>query len=306
MKNRINFYINNILCGETREIHRIGSGRFDGVLNFTPHFGWHSVDENYSVYRFQLGLLDEYIIIFTVGGSGNIYIKDQKYIAEPDTICIIPPGLTHGYTTGSKWEFFWIHIKKGPSTDILDYIVKTRGFFYPTDQVDTLTEKIDTLLESDKTGIEAELFDSNIIAGLLHDMLQQVVGFDIEQETSEKIKIIVDYIDHHYPEKITIDDLSKLINKSPGHTIRIFKSYTGYTPIEYLKKIRIMKACQLLDSTDYPVKRVASETGYNSVSHFITDFKALNSFTPQEYREKITKPQKLEIRNKFFLQHQTM
>ncbi len=286
--------INNIPCGETRELHRITSSRFDGILSVAPHFGWHLVDENYRISR-PVGLTSEYLIMLTVDGTGDIEIDNVKYTAGKKTVCIIPPAIGHSYTTGSKWEFFWLHIRKGPGTDILDFIIKERGHVYHTANIDQLTARIDMLLDSQKFGIEAEIYDSRLASRFLHDLLDQAVkNGTMGLDNNDIIKAMLNYIDNHYMEKVTVEDFSKLIYKSVGHTIRIFKYYTGYTPIEYVKKYRIMKACQLLDTTDYSVKRISIETGYKSVSHFISDFRALKSFTPHEYREKISNVQNLK------------
>ena len=286
-------YINDTYCGETKEIRRISSGTLDGILNVATHFGWHCVNENYGLHRPE-GLQDEYLVILSIGGCGDIVINNNSYKADKNKICIFPPSIQHSYSTkGAVWEFFWINIKKSKNTNILDFISQKRGYVFPATNIRQLTDKIDILLESQNFGIEAEINDSRIIGWLLHDLLEQAVkDVSMGPDNGDIIKEILSYIEAHYMEKITIDDLSRLICKSAGHTIRIFKYYTGHTPIEYIKKYRIMKACQLLDLTSYPIKRVAIETGYKSVSHFIADFKALKSQTPQEYRDKNAKLQK--------------
>jgi len=286
---------NNIPCGETRELRRISSGRFDNVLCITPHFGWHHSNENYGIYR-SSGLTNDYIIFLTVDGFGDIEINKTKYTAGANSVCIIPPLTPHRYATaGSSWEFFWMHIKKGPGTDILDYILNERGYIYNTTNIEQLPARIDMLLDSQKFGIEAEIYDSRMVSRLLHDMLDQVVrNGNMALDNNDVIKAMLNYIDNHYMEKISVEDLSRLIYKSVGHTIRIFKYYTGYTPIEYIKKYRIMKACQLLDTTDYSIKRISLETGYKSVSHFIADFRSMKTLTPHEYREKISNAQNLK------------
>ncbi|MDD4773004.1 MAG: AraC family transcriptional regulator [Eubacteriales bacterium] len=284
--NKTSLMINNIPCGETREIRRIIADRFDGILNITPHFGWHCVDKNYRITRTD-GMPGEYLIMLTVKGAGAIVIENVKYTAKAHSVCIIPPDIPHVYTTGSQWEFFWIHVRKGPSTDMLDFITEENGYVYRAVNINQLTVKIDMLLDSQKFGIQSGINDSGIISRLFHDMLEQALQYEhMGPENNDMINQMLQYIDTHYMEKMTMEDLSRLIYKSAGHTIRVFKQYTGYTPFAYIKTYRIMKACQLLDITDYSVKRISKETGYGSVSHFISDFKVAKSVTPQEYREK--------------------
>ncbi len=276
----------NCTVGETAEAHRIVSESFSGILNISPHFGWHRVNSGYIISR-ATGLSDEYLVFITADGTGDVTIAGKRYAAVKNTVCLLPPRVSHSYTTGSDWEFYWMHLTSGSCPVFFEYLIKEKGHFFSVSSINPLKDRIESMLESHEFGIEAEIKDSAAISGLLHDMIEMSVQDSrIKLDNNDIIKEILTYIEGHYMEKITVSELSKLIYMSEGHTIRLFKYYTGYTPYAYLKSYRIMQATRLLDTTAYSIGQIAEKTGYHSVSHFISDFKSLKSIPPHEYRMK--------------------
>ena len=80
------------------------------------------------------------------------------------------------------------------------------------------------------------------------------------------------------------NDVYKLAGFSPPVVIEHFKKYTGKTVVEYLKSIKMNKACELLKNTDTPIIEISSILGYASLSHFNRVFKEYLGITPAAYR----------------------
>lgn len=100
---------------------------------------------------------------------------------------------------------------------------------------------------------------------------------------STEIKII-DFINSHYSEKITLDSISKSCNISVSHLTRLFKASTGYTIVEYTNNLRIKKAAELIKSTDLSISEIALKTGFSSFSYFGKLFSEYYGVTPHKYR----------------------
>lgn len=81
------------------------------------------------------------------------------------------------------------------------------------------------------------------------------------------------------------NDVYQLAGFSPPVVIEHFKKYTGKTVIEYLKSIKMNKACELLKNTDTPIIEVSNILGYASLSHFNRAFKECLGITPAAYRK---------------------
>lgn len=95
----------------------------------------------------------------------------------------------------------------------------------------------------------------------------------------------VRYIKSHYDEKITISQLAELESYNTSYFIEWFHKKTGFTPAEYLRCIRINKAKELLQNSDFNLLDVALNIGYNSHSAFTRAFKEKEGVSPEKYRQ---------------------
>ena len=96
---------------------------------------------------------------------------------------------------------------------------------------------------------------------------------------------ILAYVDTHYSENITMNDLSRVTGLSPDYMTRKFKSALHMTPSEYVRKFRIARAMELLCTTDLSVAAVAARTGFSDVSLFSRVFKQAVGLPPASYRK---------------------
>lgn len=76
------------------------------------------------------------------------------------------------------------------------------------------------------------------------------------------------------------------------------KSYSGFSPVNYLITIRISEAIKLLKQNDLSVTDIALDTGFYSSQHFATTFKKLTGYTPSEFRKKIFQMNKISNNRK--------
>ncbi len=101
-----------------------------------------------------------------------------------------------------------------------------------------------------------------------------------------RVQAAVDFLKANFQRKIALDEIAALVNISVEQFGRIFKSETGITPIDYLIRLRIERASQLLKSSSLSVKEVMASVGYNSKSHFAKHFKRRFGISPSEYKNR--------------------
>lgn len=106
-----------------------------------------------------------------------------------------------------------------------------------------------------------------------------------ETENIEKVKNVIAYIDEHISEKITLRELANCANMSEKYFCSFFSRQTGTTPIEYVNRLRIEKACELLKTHKMSVTDAAFETGFESLSYFIRRFKKQMGISPSQYKK---------------------
>ncbi|MDO4333896.1 MAG: AraC family transcriptional regulator [Eubacteriales bacterium] len=95
---------------------------------------------------------------------------------------------------------------------------------------------------------------------------------------------IMDWLEQHYQEKVTLEWISDSFHMSPKYFSRYFKKHFQTTFSEYLNHIRIENACILLLSTDRAVADIALFCGFENTSYFIRKFRELTGKTPLSYR----------------------
>ncbi len=118
---------------------------------------------------------------------------------------------------------------------------------------------------------------------------QNVCAKRISSRATEKIRNVILYLETHYAEEITLNQLSERFHLSVPYLCSTFKAFTGSSPVDFLIKHRILMAKSMLDSTDKPVVEVSEECGFGSLSNFNHLFKSLTGFSPTEYRNKLRK-----------------
>ncbi|MFU0828336.1 MAG: Bifunctional transcriptional activator/DNA repair enzyme AdaA [Lachnoclostridium sp.] len=95
---------------------------------------------------------------------------------------------------------------------------------------------------------------------------------------------LLDYLDQHYNEEITVDDMAKMCNVSYSYFSRFFKKVMKQTFVDYLNYIRITEAKKLLLTTKMNVTEVALNVGYSNTSYFIRQFKRYNKLSPKQFQ----------------------
>jgi len=98
----------------------------------------------------------------------------------------------------------------------------------------------------------------------------------------EKAKV---YINEKFNKAISLDDVSREVDISPYYFSKIFKEETGVNFIDYITKIRIDKAKELLLYSDLSMKVICCKIGYSDPNYFSRSFKKIVGVTPTEYKE---------------------
>lgn len=106
---------------------------------------------------------------------------------------------------------------------------------------------------------------------------------------NKRLAIIHDYLMKHYREEINLGKLSALVNIAEGSLCRFFKMNMGMTVFEYLNKIKIEFACNLLMDLDLDILNVCLDSGFNNLSHFNKQFRKIKGLSPSEYRKRFIK-----------------
>ena len=90
------------------------------------------------------------------------------------------------------------------------------------------------------------------------------------------------YLHEHYDQNLDVEQLAAMANMSPSSFHRNFRQITASSPIQYVKKIRLTRARELLMDQGVKVKQAAARVGYESPTQFSREFKRYFGHSPQE------------------------
>lgn len=221
----------------------------------------------------------------------NIYNYDnQNYIVAPATIPF------ECETVASKEEPFTgviISIDKDIMIDILNQLEikksskeKFHGLFTDsiTPQIEETTIRLLQALHSQE---EAKILGKQLLRELYYriaigknaELLQR---FFLSSKKEAKIAKSLKTIHENYNRNLDIPTLAKQEDMSVASFHTHFKKITSSTPLQYIKKIRLNKAKELITRYNYPVNKTADAIGYESPSQFSRDFKSFFGVPPKE------------------------
>ncbi|MCR4694620.1 MAG: response regulator [Pseudobutyrivibrio sp.] len=104
-----------------------------------------------------------------------------------------------------------------------------------------------------------------------------------EKQSMSAVNKAKQYIDENYMKELTLDDVSRVVNISSYYFSKLFKEETGENFIDYLTKLRIDSAKELLKNTNKSMKEISAEVGYSDPNYFSRNFKKYTGKTPTEY-----------------------
>ena len=108
-----------------------------------------------------------------------------------------------------------------------------------------------------------------------------------EKQSETVMEKAQSYIRENFQKDLTLDEVSRVVDISPYYFSKLFKQETGENFIEYLTKVRIRNAKDLLRNPEYSIKEVCVRSGYGDPNYFSRIFKKYEGITPSEYRERL-------------------
>lgn len=119
---------------------------------------------------------------------------------------------------------------------------------------------------------------------LMYGIIEQNYLFDQARDSAKSVKDTIAYLDEHYKEEVTTEQLAALAHLGIKQYVFLFKKLTGQNPIEYITELRMRKAKQLLIlSANVPLKDIAEQVGYQDPYYFNRRFKQVVGIPPRQY-----------------------
>lgn len=147
---------------------------------------------------------------------------------------------------------------------------------------------LDCLSYADET-LENELQLNGLTYHFLADLLSDggKIHLGDEKNYSPLAVAAVEYIEAHYAEQLTVEEIARHLSVNRSHLSRVFRTHMAISMKEYILGVRINHGAFLLSMTDESVESIAEQVGFNSLVVFSRMFKKLTGETASAYRKRM-------------------
>lgn len=246
---------------------------------FYPTWGAEYVcDAPYRVNRTEHDLFDAFILFYIQKGSLRFSYRDQQFLAQAGDVVLLDCKHPNQYWAEEEVRFDWVHFSGNASQAYAD-------LFYEQQQVCFSGHSdIGASFHNVLHHIRNQKNDAHYLSAQLHCILAQLACRRTKPIVHPAVQMGKEYLESHFSEPISLAILSKVVNLSPYHFSRLFRSQTGIPIHAYLLSLRMGHAKTLLSETYKSVEEVGQLCGFSSTSHFIRAFKGAMRLTPARFR----------------------
>ena len=228
-------------------------------------------------------------LFYGVSGSGEFLLDGGRGILRPGQAALLAANEAHSYhSLEGEWVMHYVGFEGKLCQKLMAGLGLGQSGLYSMARTELLLDHLRTL-ESLllQASPDSTLQCSKELYSLLLDFSQALTPLPDSRYTEavgmEKEMIL--YLEDHFGEDISLDDLAAHFRRTPEYLCGIFKAATGETISHYLRRIRIHRAkLMLMERPDASLREIAEACGFHSLSYFGKVFREATGFTPQGYR----------------------
>lgn len=234
--------------------------------------------------------LASFLFFYIKSGSGELIYEGMTYKLTAGDCVFLDCQKSYSHRTSNDlWSLHWAHFY-GPN---LDKIYEKFSCEHPSpvfhpghthEYEKTLTEL--QALTSDASAAKDMMICEKLM-GLLANIMIDWEPYDTNKVIPPKALVIADvkkYLDEHFQEKISLEDLARLFYIDKYYLARRFKQQYGVTINTHLQNLRITHAKHLLRFSDKSIETIAPECGIDDPNYFARLFKKVEGISPGEFR----------------------
>lgn len=240
-------------------------------------------------------------IIMTIENIYTAYCNNVEYVLEEGDILFISTGVLHRLTAPTSGRRYIILADLSPLDSMREFeslvaILSPVVHITPKNSP-KIYERIHRLINTIVTEYESDaLFRDTVMYSKLISIFALIGrNYTIEKTSLESnlakqsdnsgiFLSVCNYINLHFNENITLDQIADIAGFSKYHFSRIFRQYSDSSFYQYLNKKRIIHAASLLIEPNLSITEVAILCGFSSISSFIRMFKIIKGCTPSEFK----------------------
>ena len=236
--------------------------------------------------------LHSFLFFVVLEGQGELEYNGECFDMTAGDCAFIDCRMPYQHTTdpGDLWALQWCHFFGTEMGEVYRKYKERGGMpvFRPKDPV-RYSELLDMIFElaASSDYIRDMRINEKLNVLLTYLMEESWNPDEIKQREKREQKLfpVRRYLDQHFADKMTLDDLANIFFINKYHLARSFKGQFGVSIYTYLQNVRITKAKQLLRFTKLSMEEISQQCGFGAGYYFSRVFKAVEGISPREYRD---------------------
>lgn len=289
---------NKFLHVRTRERRETGSRKYVPLL-------LRKDADHYPLFQFS----NAFEYCYAVEGSCQIQICDQRVslakgeglflnadtvfrieLLEDDSCCFLFPLHPHLIANIGPHRYFDTFVRPILQQENLSFISFSREISSGKEILQDIHHMYETFLSHDAEGQELDIYAQAVQLWrktYLYLQSQEESISTVDGTLNDRLLTVVEYIDSHYCDNITLEDIAQSIHLSSSECSRFFRRGTGEALFRYIIAYRVEQSMKLLCDNDFSIAKIAHKVGFHSQSYFTTRFSEMKGITPQQFRKKV-------------------
>lgn len=234
------------------------------------------------------GIRDHYLIHLVVSGKGTYTVDGKSHPLSSGDLFLAKPNqlITYAADQEEPWVYFWVGFNGACAARLIQQTPFSAT--EPTFHTDN-AEELQQLLWNIYLSRGPEPHNEAMMVGYLYLFLSKLMHEAQNQQprpansSTQYVLNAIKYIQFHFSQDISIDDIADSVGVSRSHLYRVFMSNVGQSPIDYLTEYRINEACQLLRTSQLSISEIAVSVGFFDQFYFSRVFKKRKGIPPSRY-----------------------
>ena len=255
-------------------------------MGFFPKVKFHAVEKEQGVYY--------YMLLYCVDGKGWYKIRDKKYTIAKNQYVIIPPNQPYefGADESNPWTIYWFHFCGKLSSQ----------FAFKSPNPVMVSSKDNSRIQ-DRIALFEELFSAfsmgyieeymcytsmrlyTLLASFLYEEQYQYVIMPTAKEYPFFARVI-HYMQENIDRNLTLDELAATFKYSTSHFSMLFHKEANASPINFFIQLKMQKACQYIEMTNYKINEIALKLGFDDPAYFSRIFTKTIGVSPSVYQKR--------------------
>ncbi len=235
----------------------------------------------------------EHIMIFNLSGKGWVRLENKLYTVSPNQVAFLPAGLPHAYGADDSipWNIYWMHVSGKDAkafSQRLDSIVQE--YVFDVVKAEPLIELFEAAIRFSLAPLDYKTMTK--LTMLAHQILgESLMQWKGKRQASRVIegRILrsIHYMQESLDKNLSLEELARVATLSIPHYSSLFKSHTGSSPLRFFTRLRLQKACRLMEDPGQSLEAIAFQLGFNDSFYFGRIFKKYFDMSPSRYRKEM-------------------